>query len=352
MHRFVFCSLLMVSFIITRAQLTIDRNAVLYIQQRASVYVEGNLLSESNIEGEGHIELGGKRKALIAMNGFSISNLLINARDYRVLGSDLRVTSGLVLKSGHIKLDNNSVILEENAVVTGSKNGYLLTTGTGRVKKLSLANLRNYFVPLGTLRAYMPMELNASGPARYGFLSVKASDEASAHRPVQVKDYLKSHWLIWQDGSWKDITVSGGYEPGDIEGRVGQLSAYYWDGVAWHRQADNNPIYRKITAQVTSLAGELYAMSERFEGISSSKLKLLNNPARSFTVLEIIEQAENTYDVVLHDVSGRVLQQTEIRVKKGINRYAFSLEGLAKGPYFLDVSTRIERQSLKFVKIE
>jgi len=113
MQKIIFCSLLVAVYANTTAQLIIERSTIFFLQQKASIYVEGDLSSNSSIVGQGYIELGGAQMAHINMNGFSISSLLIDAAAPVVLDGDMTILSNIMLRSGHLQLNDHNELLKE-----------------------------------------------------------------------------------------------------------------------------------------------------------------------------------------------------------------------------------------------
>jgi len=351
MQKIIFCSLLVAVYANTTAQLTIERSTILFLQQKASIYVEGDLSSNSDIVGPGYIELGGDQIHHVNLNGFSINNLLINAAAPVILNGDMSILSNIMLRSGHLQLNNHNIILKENASIVGSEKSYVQTTGRGTIQKMIADNVDNFVIPVGTAQSYMPLEINTNGKNQYGLLEVAASDKASSHKPANATDFLNYHWKIRQEGNLQNLTATGHYSLKDVQGNAGRLSSYYWNGLSWTPQALWRKQSAKVTANITPGSGELYAMNDVMDR-AFPFIKLLNNPARSFTVLEINVVDDKAYHVVLRDVTGRQLQQKDLKATRGTSHHTFYLEGLSKGVYFLDVTSPGEKQSFKVLKIE
>lgn len=350
MQKFILCGIFSTLSFFARTQLTIDRNTIFYIQNKGEVFLEGDLTSRSEIQGDGFIVLSGKQPSRIIVNGPGINNLSINAAAPVILESDLRINANLLLQSGFLQVNKYQLILTEQAQISGSDKSYVQTDGTGTVKKIIDGTLSDYVIPIGTCRAYMPLTINAKGNNRRGILNVAAKAKASDHKPEQIRDYLKYTWSVGREGNLQKISVSGQYGLNDLQGSAGRLSSYYWNGISWVAQSKTNQP-GKVSANITSNAGELYAMNDVIAGVPAG-IKLINNPARSFTALEINATEERVYHVEVADVTGRKFQQKDIKTPKGVNRHIIYLSGLAAGTYFLKVSSPAEKQTFKILKVD
>jgi hypothetical protein len=351
MQKIIFCSLLIAVYVNATAQLTIERSTIFFLQQKASIYVEGDLSSNSDIVGPGYIELGGDQIHHVNLNGFSINNLLINAAAPVILNGDMSIFYNIMLRSGHLQLNNHNIILKENASIVGSKKSYVQTAGSGAIQKMVAGNLNNYHIPLGTSQFYMPLEISTNGKKQNGLFEVTASDRVSSHKPANATDFLNYHWKIRQEGNLENLTATGHYSLQDVQGNAGRLSSYYWNGLSWTPQTLWRKQSAKVIANITPGSGELYAMND-VRDRTFPYMKLLKNPARSFTVLEINAINDKAYHIVLSDVTGRQLQQKDLKATRGTSHHTFYLEGLANGVYFLDVISVNDKKSFRVLKVQ
>src|SRR6476660_1276350 len=265
------------------AQITIERGAIFHLQEKATVSLQGDLSAWNNIDGEGYVEMTGNQTAGVHMNGFQISNLVLKCPI--VLQSDIVITSNINIQAGHMDLDNHNMVLDEHAGIAGDKNNYIQTTGTGTIKKIVSGALYNYRIPIGTSASYMPLEISTGTNYQHGALTVSVRDGVSDHKPFQATDYLKSHWTLQQQGNLENIKMTGYYHLTDVEGRSANVSSFYWDGYSWKPQSNENRKSGKVTARISSPAGELYAMNDMLNDLHR-EFELLNNTAGSFAILQ------------------------------------------------------------------
>jgi hypothetical protein len=350
MQKLIFITLLLANQFNITAQLNIGHDAIFYIQQRGEVQIEGSLSSLSNIEGAGSIQLIGKYVSVVHMNGFHIANLVVNCTEGAILESNIAITSSLILRSGHLLLNKHNILLHENAVVTGSSTSYIQNTGTGYVQTLLSPATATYLLPIGTPATYMPLTIN-NVRRQHGLLEVNANSTPSSHKPPDSRDFLRSHWKIKRAHSLQNVVVTGHFKTEDVEGNTAKISAHYWNGSAWTSFPSINHRQGTASAELESETGELYAMSDTKNPVNT-KLSLLNNPASSFTVLQVNAPSNITFHLVLRDAKGSELQRQQIKTLQGLTRHVIYLHGLSKGTYFLDVASPDNKQSLKFLKVD
>lgn len=349
MQKFIFCGVLLATSGSAMAQLTIERNVIFFLQDKASISVNGDVNANSDIAGPGFVQLVGDKNQHVNMNGFSINNLLINSASPVVLNGDMSILSSINLHSGHLQLHDHNIVLKENAVMAGSGVSYIQTTGSGTIKKIINGEFKNFLIPVGIEDRYLPINITTNGRKQYGVLEVAASDDVSSHKPAEATDFLKYHWKIRLEGNVQNLLATGHYSLKDVHGNAARLSSYYWNGLSWKPQLTSRKQEAYFSANITPGSGELFAMNDVVDR-AVPYIKLLNNPAKTFTVLEINTIDEKTYHTVLRDVTGRQLQQKDVKGMRGVSHHTIYLEGLSKGVYFLDVSSDDERQTFRILK--
>ena len=102
----------------TSAQLTID-NAQFFIEPGASVTVQGDITSNTNIQGTGKIILKGSANQNINMGGFTIPNLEMDNTSNVTLTGGLKIGTSLLFTNGKIVLGANNLTLTEVTTTTG-----------------------------------------------------------------------------------------------------------------------------------------------------------------------------------------------------------------------------------------
>jgi hypothetical protein len=152
------------------AQLYID-NATFFIEPGATVTVQGDLTSNTSIQGTGKILMKGSAAQNLNMNNggaatnaYVIPNLEVDNASNVTLTGNVQVGSAVVLTNGKVQLGNFNFILASTAPVTGASNTrYFVTNGTGVLRKLALANTAFTF-PVGNDQvSYNPVSITNAG---------------------------------------------------------------------------------------------------------------------------------------------------------------------------------------------
>ena len=119
----------------TKAQLFIS-SATFFIQPGATVTVQGNITSNTAIQGTGLVVLNGTSNQTVDMGGFAIPNLQINNAANATLLSNLLISDSLYLTSGKITLGSNNLTLAAAAGTVGGGIGtFIETNSTGQAVK-------------------------------------------------------------------------------------------------------------------------------------------------------------------------------------------------------------------------
>ncbi len=169
------CTLLLATFT-SKAQLYID-NAQLTIQSGASVVVQGDVTSNSNILGDGKLVLKGTTSQNVSMNGNTIPNLEVDNTSNVNLTSNTQIGSNLTFTNGKINAGNFDVKFSSTATVTGATDSkYIVTGGTGKVTKAGLSTTA-FTYPVGfNSSSYNPLTISNSGTS--DDISVRCLDSA------------------------------------------------------------------------------------------------------------------------------------------------------------------------------
>ena len=160
----IFLCMLLIAFE-SRAQLSIN-NASFFIESGASVTVQGNVSSNVNIGGAGTIVMKGTALQTMNMNGFSIPKLEIDNPNNVNLTGSLKINNDLKFTNGRLNLVNNNLIIDNAATVTGASSAkFIVTNGTGSMKKNSIGAVGFNF-PVGfSSTEYNPVSLTNAGTA-------------------------------------------------------------------------------------------------------------------------------------------------------------------------------------------
>ena len=146
-----------------KAQLYID-NAQLTIQSGASVVVQGDVTSNSNILGDGKLVMKGTAGQNVNMNGNLIPNLEVDNTSNVTLTGNTQVGNSLTFTNGKIIAGDNNLILGATATVTGAADSkFVVTAGNGRVVKNSLGSTAFTFPVGNSATTYNPVTISNAG---------------------------------------------------------------------------------------------------------------------------------------------------------------------------------------------
>ncbi len=147
----------------SNAQLTIN-GAQLFIESGASVTVQGDITSNTDILGTGKIILKGTAIQSINMNNFTIPNLEMDNVSNATLTGNVKIGNNLLFTNGSIILGSNDIVMASAATITtpGSSK-FVVTNLTGKLVKASVGNTA-FTYPVGnTALTYNPVTITNNG---------------------------------------------------------------------------------------------------------------------------------------------------------------------------------------------
>ena len=257
--------------VVVNGQLTIQSGASFFIQPGATVTVQGDLTSQSDILGTGTILLKGSSLQNLNMNGFIIPNLQIENVNNVTLTGGARIGSSLSFISGKILTGNFNLELAEAATVAGAGAGkFVQTNGTGKLVKLISSDLSAYVMPVGYNNNYTPISLTTSGTYAAASIGVGANASAHPNKPIRSTDYLNTYWKLTRTGITGSATATATYTDGaDVTGAETDMRGFTWDGTNWSLSgATIDPATNAIVANVLPAGVDVYAMN-RFVYLNS-----------------------------------------------------------------------------------
>jgi hypothetical protein len=184
------------------------------------------------------------------------------------LGSDIDVTSSLVLTDGNLSLGAYSLTIGAAATITGGTTTatVIIATGVGFLKKVWAGTGTTFVFPIGentgTLE-YSPVGLNVthtSAPT-IGFNVTNSLYSGVSSLSPATSTYISRYWTIFNSGgtmtNWYLTNATGQgltYTTTDISGTEALISPYLWGGAAWQTltgaalSAANNYLYTTTSA--------------------------------------------------------------------------------------------------------
>ncbi|HUR09789.1 MAG TPA: hypothetical protein VM012_00370 [Flavitalea sp.] len=146
------------------AQLNIQTGAQFYIQSGATVTVQGDILSNEDIQGPGLLLLKGSALQNFNLNGKTIQNLQIDNASNISFGGNAIIGSSLLFTNGKVLLNASDLRLLSTATLTGTDNTkYFITNNTGRLIR-NAVDVSGFTFPVGfDATTYNPITLIQNG---------------------------------------------------------------------------------------------------------------------------------------------------------------------------------------------
>ncbi|MEO6491001.1 MAG: hypothetical protein ABIO04_13750 [Ferruginibacter sp.] len=147
----------------SHAQLFIN-GAQFFIESGATVTVQGDITSNTDILGTGKVLLKGTGNQQVNMNNFTIPRLEIDNVSNATLTSALKIGTDLTFTNGNILLGtNNLTMASAAAITTPAANKFIVTNSTGKLVKTAMG-ASSFVYPVGnTTLTYNPLTLANSG---------------------------------------------------------------------------------------------------------------------------------------------------------------------------------------------
>jgi len=246
------------------AQLYIN-NATFVIQSGATVTVQGDLTSNTDIQGTGKLLLKGAASQNVNMGGFSLPTLELDNAANATLTGNAKISTGILFTTGKIILGTNNLTLADIATVSGQGTGkFLETNSTGQVFKSLTADITNNEIPVGLGTNYRPAFITSAGTYTNAVVGIRVLGVADPNKPPMISDYLLTHWPVTKTGVTGTVSVAGQYlDAADISGTETNLRGYYFDGTDWSSANEVHDItLNKVATPVSSSAGEVYGMDK------------------------------------------------------------------------------------------
>ncbi|HEX2536278.1 MAG TPA: hypothetical protein VHK69_21200 [Chitinophagaceae bacterium] len=209
-----------------------------------------------------------------------------------------------------------------NTAVTWSRIGGTRNTGEHWVEASGLASLRQF--ALSVNGSPLPLFWGPlAGACTGGTVAVEwttIEEKEVAHFQVQGRD---------GSGSWKSLATVPAI------GNTSGPHTYRWEDP--DALAGSNRLYRFLAVDEDGTQHLSPLLSVRACG-AASDARLAPVPATTSTVLHLQAPAGYTATLVLLGADGRALRQQTVAVRSGSNAIPVSLQGLAAGSYYLQVT--------------
>jgi len=115
-----------------------------------------------------------------AVNGTGTMNHMVITNPSGVtLGGTQTIASSLTLTDGHITLGSSNLILNNASLGGGSANSYVITNGTGSLRRTIAGATGTRFFPVGTATSFAPVNLQLDGSSTTDVFSVRVNSGVS-----------------------------------------------------------------------------------------------------------------------------------------------------------------------------
>lgn len=290
-----------------KAQLYID-NATFFIESGATVTVQGDLTSNTSIQGTGKILLKGTALQSVNMNNggaatnaFTIPNLEIdNAANARLTGN-VRIGTSLVFTNGKIQTESFNMVLANAATTTGmGDNKFIETNGTGFAQREIGNTAGTGTLPVGAGTRFTPVTLTHSGGTyTNALLSAQAKAGKSPNAHIRTESYTSVYWPMATTGvTGGTLTGTATYPADAVSGFTGteaDIRGMSYNGTVWSLTGGNQDFAANtITAQTAGTSGQIAGMN-RFlllntraflQGAYNSGTGLMSDALRSTDVTQ------------------------------------------------------------------
>lgn len=197
-----------------QSQLYIN-GAQFFIESGATVTVQGDISSNTDILGTGKILLKGTGNQQVNMNNFSIPNLEIDNLSNATLTGGMKIGTDLKFTNGNILLGNNNLTMATAATITtAANNKFIVTNGTGKLVKSSLGTTA-FTYPVGnTTLTYNPLTISNPAPGVVDDIAVRSLANvynAGLTGTAFTKEVVDATWDISEttpNGSNLSVTAS------------------------------------------------------------------------------------------------------------------------------------------------
>ncbi len=242
------------------AQLTIDGGSII-IGDNAAVLVKGNVVTNSNILGNGKLVLNGDSLQYLNCNKKTIQNVEINNTKHIYLESDVDFSDSVFFTKGKLILNNANVFLSDSIIFLGANtNKFLETNSAGVVKKSLTKNETLSEIPLGYDSIYTPAYITTNATYTNAFVSLQSKNAINYQkRHIRSTDYANMYWPITKTGINGDLRITGKYKN---TGQENFLSGFYHNGNEWSFEQTNIDYLNDTVGALITTNGDLYAMNK------------------------------------------------------------------------------------------
>ena len=278
------------------------------------------------------------------------------------VASDLNIFGRLTLTSGHLNIENNTLIMGAAATIVGADaNSYVITGTSGSLKiPIALATLMKTEFPIGTANAYFPASvlLNPGTPGGNIQIGVTPNVYINGTSGMDISNsqpVVDATWNVQSNiVSSLNLNLELMWSPSaEVNGFVRNTSFIsHYTGASWDvsailsASAGGNGLYSLTRMNLTSLSPFTVFDQSTSTGVDElmkpSDIVLYPNPVSENIMIKNIESSNSIVDVEVVNVYGQTVANYQLSGGDVI----VPVGNLLSGTYFL----KMKNDKMNFVK--
>lgn len=225
---------------------------------------------------------------------------------------------------GVVWLSSNSIPGNVTASVNGGANGVVkvaacLNSPNGATSGSDGTTVFNYIKPERTI-------FNCTG------LPLKAVINFSGRKN---NNNIVLSWVYTNADGVKELLIQKSYD-NNFFSNIKKINYPGADNNLFTDKADRDNLYYRL--KITTISGEIfYSPTLSFKYAFSGQFKINPNPASNKLNIELSALKQQSISIVITDVNGRMIWQQNKLINKGTQNITSSLNGIARGIYFIRV---------------
>jgi hypothetical protein len=341
----------MFGFQASTAQVNIQASTNVIVQANTFIVLTGNLVSASNITGNGTIAMKGTSLQSLNLNNLALPRLQINNPANIQLTGAVRIANQLEFINGRIIIGTKNLLLRPAATTLGAgSTRYVETNSSGALVRLVNGNLTNFLMPVGSGGAYKPVTITTSGTYAPG-AAVAARSIATVHpnKPAGSSSYLNTYWNITRTGVTGTATSTATYTAGNVVGTEAALKSYFYNGSTFSLTGNTINTTTNVLTVTIPVSGDIVGMSTPPAGAmrptdigmeeSIREPSVAPNPVISSTMVTIPSSTTELASLSVMDNNGKLVLQKSIYLFKGTNQHNIDMSRFASGTYQVVLKT-------------
>ena len=145
---------------IQQAGIFVGKNTHFYISGKTQVITSGNVEILSPVTGKGQLKITGKQNSKLDAHGNSIAHLVVakTGKARLSIASEVHITRQFTLQSGTLVLNDNDVVVEEQAGLFIAPSSDVLYFGKGQIIHRSYRTLKTILTQFTLQTALLPTQ--------------------------------------------------------------------------------------------------------------------------------------------------------------------------------------------------